>query len=51
LVAWAIPTPANVWLTLLLRGGVLTALYGLGLLATGWVPEVSALARKLGIVK
>lgn len=51
LVAWAIPTPANVWLTLLLRGGVLTALYGLGLLLTGWVPEVSALARKIGLAK
>jgi O-antigen/teichoic acid export membrane protein len=51
LVAWAIPTPANAWLTLLLRGGVLTALYGLGLLFTGWVPEVSALARKVGLRK
>ena len=47
LVAWALPAPANVWLALLLRGGVLTALYGAGLLATGWVPEVSALAHKL----
>jgi O-antigen/teichoic acid export membrane protein len=51
LAAWAIPTPANAWLTLLLRGGVLTALYGLGLLFTGWVPEVSALARKVGLRK
>jgi O-antigen/teichoic acid export membrane protein len=47
LVAWAIPAPANAWLTLVLRGGVLTVLYGAGLLATGWVPEVSALAKKL----
>jgi len=46
-VAWALPVPANSWLTLLLRGGVLTALYGAGLLVSGWVPEVSALARKL----
>ncbi|MGI4824234.1 MAG: polysaccharide biosynthesis C-terminal domain-containing protein [Janthinobacterium lividum] len=48
-VAWALPTPANIWLTLLLRGGVLTALYGVGLLGTGLVPEVSALARKVGV--
>jgi O-antigen/teichoic acid export membrane protein len=48
-VAWALPVPANSWLTLLLRGGVLTALYGAGLLVSGWVPEVSALARKLGV--
>jgi O-antigen/teichoic acid export membrane protein len=48
-VAWAIPTPPNSWLTLLLRGGVLTALYAVGLLVTGIVPEVSALARKVGI--
>lgn len=51
LVAWVIPTPVNSWLTLLLRGGVLTALYGLGLLLTGWVPEVSALAKKIGLRK
>jgi O-antigen/teichoic acid export membrane protein len=48
-VTWALPVPANSWLTLLLRGGVLTALYGAGLLVSGWVPEVSALARKLGV--
>jgi O-antigen/teichoic acid export membrane protein len=48
-IAWVLPTPANIWLTLLLRGGVLTALYGAGLLASGWVPEVSALAQKLGL--
>jgi O-antigen/teichoic acid export membrane protein len=47
LVAWALPAPANAWLTLLLRGGVLTVIYGAGLLATGWVPEVSALAHRL----
>ena len=51
LVAWALPTLANAWLTLLLRGGVLTALYGLGLLFTGWVPEVSAIAKKVGLRK
>jgi hypothetical protein len=34
-VAWALPALPNIWLTLLLRGGVLTALYGLGLLSTG----------------
>ena len=41
-VAWALPAFASIWLTLLLRGGVLTALYGGGLLLSGWVPEVSA---------
>jgi O-antigen/teichoic acid export membrane protein len=50
-VVWALPTPTNSWLTLLLRGGVLTALYGTGLLTTGLVPEVSALARKVGVGK
>jgi O-antigen/teichoic acid export membrane protein len=50
LVAWALPVPANIWLALLLRGGVLTVLYGAGLLLTGWVPEVSALAQKAGII-
>ncbi|QKG56761.1 polysaccharide biosynthesis C-terminal domain-containing protein [Hymenobacter sp. BRD128] len=49
LVAWLLPTLPNSWLTLLLRGGVLTVLYGAGLLLSGWVPEVSALARRLGI--
>jgi O-antigen/teichoic acid export membrane protein len=48
-VAWALPVPANIWLALLLRGGVLTAIYGAGLLASGWVPEVSALARRFAI--
>ena len=48
-VAWLLPTPPNIWLTLLLRGGVLTGLYSLGLLLSGWVPEVSALARKVGV--
>jgi O-antigen/teichoic acid export membrane protein len=48
-VAWAIPTPPNSWLTLLVHGGVLTALYAVGLLVTGIVPEVSALARKVGV--
>jgi O-antigen/teichoic acid export membrane protein len=50
-IAWALPVPANIWLALLLRGGVLTALYGAGLLVSGWVPEVSALAGKLGLTK
>ena len=45
-VAWALPTLPNIWLTLLLRGGVLTVLYGGGLLLSGWVPEVSAVWAK-----
>ena len=49
LAAWAVPTPSNIWLTLLLRGGVLTVLYSAGLLLSGWVPEVSALARRAGL--
>jgi hypothetical protein len=49
LVAWALPVPATSWLALLVRGGVLTVLYGAGLLVSGWVPEVSALAKKLGL--
>ena len=48
-VAGALPAFSNSWLTLLLRGGVLTVLYGAGLLLSGWVPEVSALARKVGV--
>ena len=43
LMAWALPDLNNSWLTLLLRGGVLTVLYGAGLLLTGWVPEVNAI--------
>lgn len=41
-VAWALPPFSSLWLTLLLRGGVLTVIYGVGLLLTGWVPEISA---------
>jgi O-antigen/teichoic acid export membrane protein len=46
-VAWALPALPNIWLTLLMRGGVLTVLYGSGLVLTGWVPEVSAVVQKL----
>jgi O-antigen/teichoic acid export membrane protein len=49
LIAWALPSLPNAWLTLVLRGGTLTVLYGAGLLLSGWVPEVSALARRLGL--
>ena len=45
--AWTIPTPANLWLTLLLRGGVLTAVYGAGLLLTGAAPELTALVSEV----
>jgi O-antigen/teichoic acid export membrane protein len=48
-LAWALPTLPNSWLTLLMRGGVFTVLYGGGLLLSGWVPEVSAVAKKLGL--
>ena len=46
-VAGALPNLPNIWLTLLLRGGVLTVLYGGGLLLSDWVPEVSAVVQKL----
>jgi O-antigen/teichoic acid export membrane protein len=48
-VAWVLPDMPNIWLTLLMRGGVFTGLYGAGLLLSGWVPEVSAMAQKLGV--
>ena len=51
LVAWVLPGFQSIWLTLLLRGGVLTALYGAGLLVSGWVPEVNKVARRLGLGK
>ena len=37
--AWALPALASPLLTLLLRGGVLTLLYGAGILLSGAVPE------------
>jgi O-antigen/teichoic acid export membrane protein len=46
-VAWVLPALPNIWLTLLMRGGVFTALYGGGLLLSGWVPEVSAVWAKV----
>ena len=49
LVAWALPGLRSPWLTLLLRGGTLTVLYGLGLLRSNWVPEVNKVARRLGL--
>jgi len=46
-VAALLPTSAHSWLRLLERGGVLTLLYSGGLLLSGLVPEVSALARRV----
>ncbi|GAB3578225.1 oligosaccharide flippase family protein [Hymenobacter daeguensis] len=46
-VAWVLPDTGNAWLTLLLRGGVLTVLYGAGVLLTGTAPEAMALFGKL----
>ncbi|WP_052732281.1 oligosaccharide flippase family protein [Hymenobacter terrenus] len=43
LAAWALPETGNLWLTLLLRGGVLTVLYGAGVLLTHAAPEAVAL--------
>ena len=45
--AWALPDTGNAWLTLLLRGGTLTALYGAGVLLTGAAPEAVELGAKL----
>ena len=40
--AWALPATGHAWGTLLLRGGVLTGLYGAGILLTGTAPELAA---------
>ena len=39
---WALPALPNLWANLLLRGGLLTALYGAGLLLTSAAPEATA---------
>ena len=53
LAAWAPPEMPNAWLTLLLRGGVLTIVYGAGVLLTGTAPELTsvwfALRKKMGL--
>ena len=41
-VAWVLPDTGNAFLTLLMRGGVLTVLYGAGVLLTGTAPEAIA---------
>ena len=46
LVAWALPETGNAWLTLLLRGGVLTLLYGTGIVLTRTAPELTGLWAK-----
>ena len=45
--AWLLPDLGNPWLTLLLRGGVLTLLYATGVLLTGVAPEALPLLAKL----
>ncbi|MBF9220837.1 oligosaccharide flippase family protein [Hymenobacter ruricola] len=45
--AWAPPELPNIWLTLLMRGGVLTLVYGLGILLTNAAPEAVALWASL----
>jgi O-antigen/teichoic acid export membrane protein len=39
-LAWAMPDLGNAWLTLLLRGGVLTVVYAAGILLTRSAPEL-----------
>jgi O-antigen/teichoic acid export membrane protein len=46
-VAWVLPDTGNAWLTLLMRGGVLTVLYATGVLLTGTAPEAVALLDKV----
>ena len=46
LAAWALPETGNAWLTLLLRGGVLTLLYGTGIVLTRTAPELTGLWAK-----
>jgi O-antigen/teichoic acid export membrane protein len=46
-MAWVLPDTGNAFLTLLMRGGVLTVLYGAGVLLTGTAPEAVALLGKL----
>ena len=45
--AWAPPEMPNAWLTLLLRGGILTAVYGAGVLLTRTAPEAVALVAEV----
>ncbi len=47
LAAWAMPDLGNAWLTLLLRGGVLTVLYMGGVLATGTAPELTGIVASV----
>ena len=44
---FVLPDTSNAWLTLLMRGGVLTVLYGGGVLLTGTAPEAVAAWGKL----
>jgi O-antigen/teichoic acid export membrane protein len=46
-VAWLLPDTGNAFLTLFMRGGVLTVLYGAGVLLTGTAPEAVALLGKM----
>ena len=46
LTTWALPETGNAWLTLLLRGGVLTLLYGAGIVLTHTAPELTGLWAK-----
>ena len=47
LAAWTLPDTGNAWLTLLMRGGVLTVLYAAGVLLTGTAPELTPLWNRL----
>lgn len=45
--AYLMPATGNAWLTLLLRGGVLTLLYAAGILLTQTAPELTAIWTQL----
>ena len=45
--AFLMPETGNAWLTLLLRGGVLTLIYGTGILLTQTAPELTAIWAQL----
>ena len=51
LAAWAPAETPNAWLTLLLRGSILTVVYGAGILLTRTAPELTGLLAKLRGIK
>jgi O-antigen/teichoic acid export membrane protein len=46
-ITWLLPALPNIWLTLLLRGGVLTLVYTAGILLTYTAPELMPVVNKI----